>query len=44
MAEVTREVCDGRPSYVEQTLAHWLALGRHCPWGASEVSLEDRRR
>ena len=33
------EVCDGRPSMVEEDLAYWLdTLGRFCPWGAVVVA------
>jgi hypothetical protein len=31
LAEMTVEVCDGRPSYVEQHLPDWLNKG-FCPW------------
>lgn len=44
MAEVTVEVCDGRPSYVEENKAEFIeTIGRYCPWGAKLVTLEDRR-
>jgi hypothetical protein len=43
MAENTIEVCSGTPSYVESTLADWLALGQYCPWGAVLVKLRDFR-
>jgi hypothetical protein len=42
MADVTTEVCDGRPSYVEAHLDEFLAIGRYCPWTARLVSLEVR--
>ncbi|HET7010050.1 MAG TPA: hypothetical protein VFI11_04685, partial [Anaerolineales bacterium] len=33
MAEVTMEVCDGRPSYVEENLDEFIeSVGRYCPW------------
>lgn len=45
MAEVTTEVCDGRPSMVEEDLEYWLdTVGRFCPWNAELVELEDFRR
>jgi len=32
------ELCDGRPSMVEEDLAYWLdTVGRFCPWGAVVV-------
>ena len=44
MAEVTIEVCSGRPAFVEEDLDHWLnGVGRYCPWSAKLVALEDHR-
>ena len=43
MAELTAEVCDGAPSYVEQNLGDYLQIGRYCPWGATLLGAEDRR-
>ena len=44
MAEVTIEVCDARPSYVEENLDYFVnSVGRYCPWGAVLVNLEDFR-
>jgi hypothetical protein len=43
MAEVTVEVCDGRPSLVDSLLEDYLMVGRFCPWGAELVSIDDRR-
>ncbi|MBK7771617.1 MAG: hypothetical protein IPI48_14160 [bacterium] len=44
MAEVTIELCDGTPSYVEAHLDEWIEqVGRYCPWAAQLVALEDRR-
>lgn len=37
-AEVTTEVCDGLPSYVEDGT---LTGERYCPWGAQVVEVED---
>lgn len=32
------ELCDGRPSMVEENLEYWLqTVGRFCPWGAVVV-------
>lgn len=32
------ELCDGRPSMVEDDLSYWLGtVGRFCPWGARVV-------
>lgn len=36
--EAAIEVCDGRPSYVEERLADFLALG-YCPWGGRVVAV-----
>jgi hypothetical protein len=44
MAEVTIELCDGRPSYVEQHRDAFIReVGRYCPWGARLVSVGDHR-
>lgn len=44
MAELTVEVCDGRPSFVEENLDHWLNdVQRFCPWSAQLVEVEDFR-
>ena len=44
MAELTIELCDGRPSYVEENLDTYIEeVGRYCPWGAELVSVEDYR-
>jgi len=44
MAELTVEVCDGRPSMVEENRAYWMdTVGRFCPWNARLVELEDFR-
>ena len=39
VAEMTMEVCDGRPSFVEDDLDYWLeTVGRYCPWGVKVVA------
>jgi hypothetical protein len=44
MAEVTIELCDGVPSYLEQHLDDWIEhVVRYCPWGALLVDLDDHR-
>lgn len=41
MAEMTIELCDGIPSYVEAQLDEWVGtIGRFCPWSARLVSVE----
>jgi hypothetical protein len=40
-AEVTIELCDGRPSYVEGHCAAFATT--YCPWGAQLVALRDCR-
>jgi hypothetical protein len=33
--DVAIELCDGRPSFVENELDYWLGrVGAYCPWGA----------
>lgn len=38
-AEVTVEVCDGRPAYVEDNCASFGE--RYCPWGSEMIELRD---
>jgi inhibitor of cysteine peptidase len=41
MAEVTIEVCDGTPSYVEEHVDEFVeTVGRYCPWSARLVSVD----
>lgn len=38
VADLTIEVCDGRPSMVQADLSYWFdSVGRFCPWGAKVV-------
>ncbi|MCB0638898.1 MAG: hypothetical protein KDC54_19855 [Lewinella sp.] len=34
LAEISIEVCDGNPQYVEDHLADFLEVGRYCPWSS----------
>lgn len=43
MADATIEVCDGRPSLVDEMLEDYLDVGRFCPWGAELLDVEDFR-
>jgi hypothetical protein len=44
MAEVTIELCDGRPSMVDEDLDYWIdTVGRFCPWSAQLIGVEDLR-
>ncbi len=44
MAEITIEVCDGTPDFVEEDLAYWLdQVGQYCPWSAELVDIADHR-
>jgi hypothetical protein len=44
MAHVTMELCDGRPSDVENNSDYWIdSVGRFCPWSAQLVVLNDYR-
>jgi hypothetical protein len=39
VADTSIELCDGRPSLVEEDLPYWLdTVGRFCPWSARVVS------
>jgi len=43
-ADVTIELCDGRPSYIEENLCSWIdEVGGWCPWSAEVVSVQDFR-
>lgn len=40
MAEVSIELCDGRPSMVEEDPGYWLdSVGAFCPWGSRVVGI-----
>ena len=44
MAEVTIELCDAKPSIIENNLEEWLnVVGQFCPWDARLVSVDDLR-
>jgi len=44
MAEVTIELCDGTPSYLESHLDDWInTVGHFCPWSARLISVRDYR-
>lgn len=44
MAEATIELCDGRPSFVEEDVEGWIAsVGSYCPWSARLSSVQDFR-
>lgn len=44
MAEMTIEVCDAVPSYVEANVDEFVdVVQRYCPWSAALVSVEDFR-
>jgi hypothetical protein len=42
MAEITMELCDGRPSDIENNLAYWiLQVKRYCPWSTRVIKIND---
>jgi hypothetical protein len=44
IVEVAIELCDGRPSDVENNQDYWIDIvGRFCPWSAQLVALNDYR-
>jgi hypothetical protein len=44
MAEMTMELCDGAPSYVEEQVDEFVeTVQRYCPWSAQLVELQDLR-
>lgn len=43
MAEVSIELCDGRPSLIEEDLEYWLeTVGNYCPWSSKVVKLPEQ--
>lgn len=39
VADLAIEVCDGRPSMVEDDLPYWIdTVGAFCPWGATVIA------
>ena len=39
VAEAAIELCDGRPSMVQEDLDYWFeSVGAFCPWGASVIA------
>lgn len=39
VADLAIEVCDGRPSMVQEDLGYWLGtVKQYCPWGAKVVA------
>lgn len=45
MSEVTIELCDGAPSFVEEELDYFVeTVGRYCPWSVRLVAVEDYRQ
>ena len=44
MAEVTIELCDGTPQFVEDNVDYFVdSVGGYCPWSAELVDVEDYR-
>ncbi|MBX2803212.1 MAG: hypothetical protein KTR31_36365 [Myxococcales bacterium] len=44
LADFAAEVCDGRPSNVEDDPSYWIdELGQFCPWSAAVVAVSDQR-
>jgi hypothetical protein len=44
MAEITIELCDGAPSFVEANVDYFIdEVGQYCPWAAELLELEDFR-
>ena len=38
-ADMTIELCDGLPSFVEDDLDYWIdTVGQYCPWGVTVVA------
>lgn len=44
IVDVAIELCDGRPSYVEQNVDEYVdTINRYCPWGARLTAVVDYR-
>jgi hypothetical protein len=44
-ADATIEVCDGRPSDIENDQTYWLGtVDSYCPWSATATAVDDRRQ
>jgi hypothetical protein len=42
-ADLTIELCDGLPSFIEDDLEYWLeGVDSYCPWGAEVLVVDDR--
>ena len=42
LAEVSIELCDGRPSLVEENLDYWLdTVHNYCPWSSKVVAINE---
>jgi len=42
MVEVSIELCDGTPSFVEDELEYWLeTVKNYCPWGGRIIAMGD---
>jgi pimeloyl-ACP methyl ester carboxylesterase len=40
MAEVSIELCDGRPSLIEEDLDYWIeTVGSYCPWSSDVIEV-----
>jgi hypothetical protein len=43
-ADLTTEVCDGCPGYIEENRDEWIEqVGNYCPWSVEVVAVDDRR-
>jgi hypothetical protein len=43
-ADFSVEVCDGRPSDLDNDLAYWMdTVMQYCPWGPMITAIDDRR-
>jgi hypothetical protein len=42
MVEVAMELCDGRPSDIENDLEYWIySVKRYCPWSTKVIKIND---
>jgi hypothetical protein len=39
LVEMAVEICDGKPSFVEEDLENWLKIGIYCPWVSDIIKI-----
>jgi hypothetical protein len=42
LTDISIELCDGNPQYVQVNLEDYLHIGRYCPWGSRVLEEIDK--